>query len=103
MAPNLYHGQRTPGEDDKETNASMGSGRSCPEYVPDQEQYLVAFDEAHDPLNPQDWTTWRKSVPQCIGQEAHIDIISGFTYRRLHAVAHLWHVSTAPSLPQAKL
>lgn len=60
MDPNLYGGLEAPAGQDKEATLSMGGGRAQPKHVPDRTQYVVTFDEPHDPLNPQHWATWRK-------------------------------------------
>lgn len=47
-----------PGEGSK----SIGGGRTAPGYCPNREQHLVSFEEPHDPVNPQQWNTGKKSV-----------------------------------------
>ncbi|KAF1928521.1 putative bicyclomycin resistance protein [Didymella exigua CBS 183.55] len=38
----------------------MGGGRRFPSYIPSRKEYVVTFEEPHDPLHPQNWATWRK-------------------------------------------
>ncbi|KAF3007677.1 hypothetical protein E8E13_009169 [Curvularia kusanoi] len=39
---------------------SMGGGRSHPDHCPKREDFVVTFDEPHDPLNPLEWNTRKK-------------------------------------------
>ncbi|OKL57140.1 hypothetical protein UA08_07464 [Talaromyces atroroseus] len=59
-------------EYDPEANGkwSIGAGRPFPPALPDRQHYLVDFDGANDPLNPQNWPLTTKlvsSVLACSG------------------------------------
>lgn len=40
----------------------FGDGKEYPPLLPDPEKYVVGFDGENDPLNPQNWPTYRKYV-----------------------------------------
>lgn len=40
----------------------FGDGKDYPPLLPDPEKYVVGFDGDNDPLNPQNWPTYRKYV-----------------------------------------
>ncbi|KAJ8114980.1 hypothetical protein OPT61_g3267 [Boeremia exigua] len=49
---------------------TIGGGRPTPAFFPNRLQYVVAFDEPHDPLNPQNWPTQKKlciATAACLG------------------------------------
>lgn len=41
---------------------NIGGGRPFPPGLPASDEYLVDFEDAHDPLHPQNWTMVRKYV-----------------------------------------
>jgi DHA1 family multidrug resistance protein-like MFS transporter len=41
----------------------MGGGLPHPQHCPNRKDYIVAFSEPHDPLNPRSWTTRKKYAP----------------------------------------
>lgn len=60
MAPTSSEGLDVSSGGDREPALPMSDGWLHTRYIPDRKQYVIAFDEPHDPLNPQDWTTGRK-------------------------------------------
>lgn len=45
---------------DTQTLPSFGRGRPYPKPLPEREEYVVDFDDAHDPDHPQNWPLKRK-------------------------------------------
>lgn len=43
-------------------HASIGAGKPFPKQLPDSDNYVVEFDNEHDPLHPQNWSMGRKYV-----------------------------------------
>jgi DHA1 family multidrug resistance protein-like MFS transporter len=39
---------------------NIGAGKPFPEQLPASSEYVVEFDDAHDPLHPQNWEMTRK-------------------------------------------
>ncbi|KAJ5612961.1 hypothetical protein N7510_006155 [Penicillium lagena] len=51
-----------PGPAPREKWLPLGAGKPYPPDLPDPEQYLVEFNDANDPLHPQNWPFGRKLV-----------------------------------------
>lgn len=58
--------------------ASMSGGKQLTPYLPDRDDYVVAFAEPYDPLNPQKRATWRKYVGQQVRCGSCTDIFIRF-------------------------
>ncbi|KAH6639863.1 putative bicyclomycin resistance protein [Boeremia exigua] len=54
----------------EKSSISIGGGRFIPQSLPDRQEYIVAFENSHDPMNPQNWSTGKKlciAIASCFG------------------------------------
>lgn len=58
--PSVPAGATEAKEKPSDSHASIGEGTNAPWSFLDRKQCVVTFDEPHDPMNPQQWSTRKK-------------------------------------------